>query len=206
MNGKPLSYSQDMQTNDIEIALNEIKKDFGISGKAIKCLEIGPGPRSRLTKGYDDGLFDLRAIDPLADDFKREFGGRDFLLRGRGEEIAELFKPNSIHMIYASNSIDHGDNPEQTFKGINTVLKPNGILIVCGDIKVADCNKWLGLHQHNLWMENSNLLWQNKQMRNKNESKIVVNHEEYLCLTQYSTVLDIDGTKVPWFLGMWKKF
>lgn len=200
----PPDWSQEMPVKDIYYAVKYIENTFKISGKNIKCMDLGSGPRSRLTAGYDADKFDLLAVDPLAYEYCTEFGGRDFLRIGNGEHLGDYFDDNTFHIIYSCNAIDHSLSPSKVIESITKVLKDNGLLIVCGNIKNGDLSKWLGPHQHNLWIEDNTLRWQSKGMRDGTYINITDKHT-YTCIKQYNTWFTEDGNNIPWFLGIWSK-
>jgi len=140
--------------SDIKPAIEEIKKVFN---EKIVVLELGPGPRSRLTEGFREQLFDLVAIDPLADTYKKHLGGNEFLVHGYGETVDKLFSPESFHMTYASNSLDHSKDPFLCFQNMISLTKVNGYIMVQGGIKEGSRANWLGLHKHNMWIEGEDL-------------------------------------------------
>ena len=201
----PQNWSQEMQLKDMYYAVKYIEDKFKITGKDIKCMDLGSGPRSRLTAGYDAGKFDLLAIDPLAYEYVTEFGGRDFLRVGNGEYLEDYFDKNTQHIVYICNALDHSKSPQKTIESITNVLKDNGLLIVCGNINNGDLSKWLGPHQHNLWIENNELRWQNKEMKEKGKFINITDKHLYTCIKQYNSWFTEDGNNIPWFLGIWSK-
>jgi ubiquinone/menaquinone biosynthesis C-methylase UbiE len=200
-----LDWSQKMQLKDIYFSIKYIEDKFKINGKNIKCLDLGSGPRSRLTLGYDANKFDLLAVDPLADEYIREFGGRNFLRVGTGEELANLYDSEFFHVVYSCNAIDHSDSPPEVINAITKVLKKDGLLMVCGNIKNGCVANWLGLHQHNLWIENESLMWQTKEMNEKETFINITDKHIYTCMKQYTTLFTEDGNNIPWFMGIWRK-
>ena len=187
--------------DDISFALKSIESTFNVSGKNIKVLEIGPGPKSNLIPWYDKGVFDLIGVDPLANDYKRELDGGSFLLSGLGEEVDTLFSHNSFHMVYSSNALDHCQDPHKVVAGVFQVLKPQGLFIVCGNEREGSRVFWQGFHQHDLWLESNNLLHSDK---NKNIS-ILIDDEEFSLVNKRDLIYDWQGNKIKWFLGTWKK-
>jgi SAM-dependent methyltransferase len=185
---------------DIDLALKTVKSLFNVFGREIKVLDIGPGPRSSLIKGYEQGDFDLVGIDPLADDYKHELGGGDFLNTGKGEDIEKIFPSNSFHLVYASNSLDHCEDPRKVILGIFQILKSRGILIVCGNEKEGMRSRYQGYHKHNLWIEGETLIHSN--MRGK--ASVLVG-EGFRLMSKRDMVYDWQGSKISWFLGMWQK-
>lgn len=186
--------------SDIKFALNMIKSFFNVSGRNIKILEIGPGPRSNLRRGYEKGDFDLIGVDPLANDYKKELDGDDFLLFGFGEEIGTMFCSNSFHIVYASNALDHCKAPKKVMEGIFQVLKPNGLCIICGNEREGTRTTWIGYHQHDLWIEGKSLIHSDKMGKS---SKLI--NDRFSLVNKRNMIYDWQGNKIKWFLGIWKK-
>lgn len=164
LQGKPESWAQDFHRADVKDCLDVVADNFKIRGTPVKVLELGAGPRSRMTEGYDSGLFDLVAVDPLADRYKKRFSGREFLMTGRGEDVDKKFPAESFHMAYASNAIDHGIDPRRIVEATRRVLKPKGVLAVCGNTCEGEQAGYFGIHRHDLMFQDGQLLWRTKGM------------------------------------------
>lgn len=143
----------DMTHSGVLKMVEYIKEKFNVEGKEFKMLELGPGPRSRLTSEYDKGTFDLIAVDPLADDFSKYLGGREFLIKGTGEELDNMYLPNSFHMGYGSNVLDHCQDIVKSFKNFIDVIKVGGIIIVEGNMNEGERTNWMGLHKYNTYYD-----------------------------------------------------
>jgi len=139
--------------------LDLIEKEFDINGRDIKVLELGPGPRSRLTEDYDKGRFDLVAVDPLADEFKKHLDGRDFLYQGYAETMNNAFPPESFHLSYASNSLDHTQDIQQSFQNMVDLTKVGGMIIVQGNIREGERLNWMGIHKYSIWIEDGDIIY-----------------------------------------------
>ena len=140
---------------DLIFVLQLLRTRFNVM---LRVLELGPGPRSRLTLGYRDGSFDLVAIDPLAEDYKKYLGGEKFLVQGFGEEIDKMFPPETFHMGYASNVLDHSKDPAKCLRNMVSLIKCGGIIIVQGNTNEGDRSEWKGLHRFNIWLDNDKLM------------------------------------------------
>jgi len=186
---------------DIEAALGSMRTMFGVFGKGLKVLEIGPGPRSGLAEGYSCGEYDLVGIDPLAEDYKREFGGREFLRTGGGEDIINIFPPNSFHMVYASNSLDHCKDPHRVVAGVSVVLKPHGVFIVCGNVREGSRTCWQGYHKHDLWVEDKKIMHGDRTGK-----KMVLVGDGFELVKLREMTYDWEGAKIKWFYGEWRKY
>ncbi len=192
-NNRPEGWIEPMH-DDVVPAVSLLKETF--KGD-IKVLELGPGPRSRLTEPYKKKLFDLVAIDPLADDFKKYLGGEDFLMCGYGETVVELFPPETFHMCYASNVLDHSKDPEQCFKNMIELTKNGGLIMVQGNVNEGERTHWTGLHKYNMWIEGDRLMCSTRQ-------------GEPVELTDKTTLERVDGRNVlldgnPWFSVTYRK-
>lgn len=126
-----------------------VKEVFNVDGKDFKMVELGPGPRSRLTSEYDKGTFDLIAVDPLAEDFSKYLGGREFLIKGTGEELDKMYLPNTFHMGYGSNVLDHCQDIVKSFRNFVSIVRVGGIIIVEGNMNEGERTNWMGLHKYN---------------------------------------------------------
>lgn len=125
-----------------------------------KVLDVGSGPISRLAKGIHK--FELYCLDPLAreyDRLHRIIGMKvDFeFVEGNCEELDTIFRAESFHLVYASNSLDHTDNPALCIKCMSDMLKPDGVLFVESHEKEGSHHHWYGLHQYDLMLESPNL-------------------------------------------------
>ncbi len=153
-NNRPEGWIEPMH-GDVIPAISLLKETFR---ERIRVLELGPGPRSRLTEPHRKKLFGLVAVDPLADDFKKYLGGEDFLVHGHGETVDELFSPQTFHMCYASNVLDHSKDPAQCFRNMIELTRIGGLIMVQGNVNEGDRTKWSGLHKYNMWMQGDKLM------------------------------------------------
>jgi len=197
---KDENWAQFMIKEEAEVGLNEIQRTFNKSGTDVKVLELGPGPRSRLTEGWDRDMFTLMAVDPLADYYKNEFKGKPFLWQGNAEDIKRMFPHNYFDMVFASNSIDHSTSPEKIIEGVSEVLRVGGVLIVCGNEKEGTRAKWVGMHKHNLWIEGGKLMWETQ----KTQPKPIL-PDKYVPIQVRSLNYNLEGDAIQWFSGVWKK-
>jgi SAM-dependent methyltransferase len=185
---------------DVRKALNEIGSRFGVSDRDLKVLEIGPGPRTGLAPSYFRGEYDLVGVDPLADEYKREFGGGNFLRKGGGEDIAEMFPAESFHIVYASNSLDHCFDPSKVMVGVSKVLKDGGIFIVSGNVREGSRLRWQGYHKHDLWVDGDKLMHSDRSGKTS-----VLIGDGFDLVKERVMTYDWEGAKIKWFYGEWRK-
>ncbi len=155
---RPEGWTLPFITYEIKSAIFRVKKNMDKRGRNIRVLEIGPGPRSRLTSGYDEELYDLVAIDPLADDFKEHLGGRSFLVQGTAEGMYELYPPQSFDISYASNVLDHTSNPQLCFNNLVELTRVGGYIVIQGNTNEGTRTGWQGLHKHDIWVDGDKLM------------------------------------------------
>jgi len=179
----------------IQSALDYLYKIFG---DKIKILELGPGPLSRLTEGWKEGLYDLISVDPLATEYRKTFVDFEYLTQGVGEEVHTMFPPESFHMSYASNCLDHAQDPLKCFQNMYLLTKPGGIICIDSNVKEGTRARWSGLHQFDIWVEEDRLM-----CKTKNGEPYMLTEGSYLEILEYHDRSHTD--KVPWFSIMFKK-
>lgn len=137
----------------LELILKELNKQF--KNERLRLLEVGSGPTSNLAWGVDEGLFEITAIDPLANIYNRLMKKNNYdypikPIKGTGEEILKLFDKECFHIVFSQNAIDHIVSPKKCILNMYKVLKKRGVLYLCGHVKEGTNQGWLGLHQHDL--------------------------------------------------------
>jgi len=153
---------QEMFDEDVIPAIEYLHNRFG---KQINVFELGPGPVSRLTEGWKNGLFELVAVDPLADEYKRNFRDSPFLVNGYGEYLDTMFEKNSFHMCYASNSLDHVNIPSKCMKNLFYLTKVDGLIMIQGNVREGERTGWIGCHNYNLFLDGNKLMCEEKSGR-----------------------------------------
>lgn len=138
------------------------------SSEPLKVLDVGAGPLSVLAWGVEQNLFELVAIDPLADEYAKLLKQNNINypvspIPGVGEKVAEMFDEESFDIVYSRNALDHTVSPALCIENIVKVLKTGGIFFQGGLTKEGTVSEWTGLHQHDLYPENGNLMRANQQ-------------------------------------------
>jgi SAM-dependent methyltransferase len=132
-------------------------------GRVPAVIELGSGPVSLLGWGVSEGLIDLTAVDPLADEYVRLARKRGLKYpvaprRGRGEELDSLFPRDAFEIAYSSNAIDHAQDPRRCFEALTRVVAPGGAIYCEGFVREGTNAGWDGLHQHDLVPEDGHLV------------------------------------------------
>ena len=133
------------------------------SGKRgqLEVLELGSGPVSLLAWGVEERLFQLTAVDPLADEYARLMAGCSYPVKpvkGFGEQLSALFAPSSFDLAYSSNALDHTRDPRQCMQQLAMMVKDGGLLYCEGFLREGTNAEWEGLHQHDLVPEDGHLV------------------------------------------------
>jgi ubiquinone/menaquinone biosynthesis C-methylase UbiE len=151
--------------NTLKNIIESLKDDFEI----IRCLDVGSGPRSVFYSNYFDNKdnFDLVAVDPLAQFYKRlqnkYFQNYEInSIPGFGEILKKIFPKNYFNVIYSRNAIDHSQSPKKFFDNIYDILKKGGFIILIGFINEGTHQNWSGLHKWDISLEKRNLMLSNQ--------------------------------------------
>jgi SAM-dependent methyltransferase len=133
------------------------------SGATVTGVEIGSGPLSLLAWGVAEGFIDLKAVDPLAEAYQRLLARHGIAypvapVPGSGEALTELFEPDSFDFGFASNSLDHAEDPRGCLAQLATVVAPGGFLYAEGFVREGTNSAWQGVHQHDLILLDGALL------------------------------------------------
>lgn len=132
-------------------------------GEVLHVVEIGSGPLSTLGWAVEQGLCTVTAVDPLADAYNRllDETGVDVPIRpvkGDGERLLELLEPDSCHIAFVANALDHVEDPLRTFRNLATVVKPGGFICMTHFVDEGSHEGWEQLHQWNLRPEDDMVL------------------------------------------------
>ena len=136
-------------------------------GRLARVLEIGSGPFSLLASGVDEGIVTVTALDPLARSYADllKLCGVDFPVRpvpGRGEDLSR-FAARSFDIVYSSNALDHSASPRRCIEQMCEMLPAGGVLLLEGFVREGSQGNWIGLHQHDLFTEQGQLIHVDRQ-------------------------------------------
>ena len=152
----------------------------------VKVLDIGAGPLSPLGWGVDQNLFDLVAIDPLAEEYSKILNKYNISfpvkpIECSGEELTTIFDENSFDIVYCRNALDHMDNPKLVINNIFTVLVNGGYFYLDSFNKEGTHEKWSGLHQHDLFIKKGKLIHSDKRGNKTN----LTSNLKFVCVYQW---------------------
>lgn len=149
---------------------------YHFDDKKIKVLEVGSGPISNLIWGVNEKLFDIIAIDPLADVYKKLLKEYNYTLpiqpiKLTGEEIDKFFREESFHITYSCNALDHTKSPKKTLENMYAVTKKEGFVFITSPIREGAKENWRGLHKWDLDLVNEDLYLSDKKGNQINLTK-----------------------------------
>ncbi len=134
----------------------------------VNILEVGSGPISILASQAQEGLFNLTAIDPLAEEYlgmlrKYKIVNSVKPIKGLCENLLEIFPKESFDIVFSQNALDHAIDVARCIENIHGVLSKDGILFLQGFVREGSHKKWMGLHQHDLAPLNGELIHYDKK-------------------------------------------
>jgi len=133
------------------------------AGAVVRVLDVGAGPLTRLGKVWPDRTLELVPVDPLAAEYKQLL--QRYKLQppvwtevGAGERLLEQFAPNFFDLAYASNSLDHSQDPLRVIEQMFSVVKPGGYVYLWHFAHVGVTERYGGLHQWNFDLKKGDML------------------------------------------------
>ena len=138
--------------------------------KKLNCLKLDQEPNSNLAYYVDNNIFDLIAIDPNANMYRKILKELNYEypiqpLNISGENLLKYFEKNYFHIVFAQNSLDHTQNPILCLKNSYLLLKKYGILYIKSNVKEGSRKNWMGLHKYDIFFQDDKLLLSNKKKK-----------------------------------------
>jgi SAM-dependent methyltransferase len=133
------------------------------AGAAVKLLDVGSGPLTRLGKKWEGRKLEVHAVDPLAEDYKALMARLRISApvapeAGDGETLLQKFPPAYFDLAHASNSLDHAYNPMLAIRQMLAVVKPNCYVYLWHFAHVGCLERYSGLHQWNFEIKGSDMI------------------------------------------------
>lgn len=131
-----------------------------------QVLDVGSGPISLLSGGHRRGEWVLTATDLLANEYQallRSYGHAQATNGVRyvacpGEKLAEVLPTDFFDFISMNNALDHTVSPRTTVEQMVKVSKRGAHIAITGHTCEGTHEKWEGMHQHDLWVEDDRLM------------------------------------------------
>lgn len=129
----------------------------------VKILDVAAGPISCVGWSINGECPQITPIDALATHYLAIL--EEFKLvppvytqQCDGEKIHTLFPPNSFDVVHIRNALDHCYDALMVMRNMLSVLKPGGVLIVCGYTDEAMFGNYDGLHQWNIRVDDGQMI------------------------------------------------
>jgi SAM-dependent methyltransferase len=135
----------------------------------IRILDVGAGPLTSLGKRYDGTHIEITAMDPLADEYDVILAKHGVVpvvrtLKCFGENLTELFRPNTFDLAFARNSLDHSYDPALIICNMLTVVRQGSFVLLEHHIDEAKRQRYEGLHQWNFSLnQNGNFIVESRR-------------------------------------------
>lgn len=174
--------------------------------RVIKVIDVGSGPLSLLVYGHHIQKFELTAVDPLTDEYKRLLKKYKYdisypLLTVAGEELEAHLGKETFDLVWCRNALDHSNNPSKAFSQMVKILRPGGYLILQSFAMEATAQNWHGLHQHDIYLnENYELMCRSKVSDGFQDTRLDSNHSLQV-VTSTEPTQEVKG----WIQIVWKK-
>lgn len=125
----------------------------------VRILDVGAGPFTILGKVWPGRRVTITAIDPLALSYEQLVSEHGFVgpvtrLQANGEDVAQIFGPNSFDLAYARNSLDHAYDP---VAAIEAMLVVAPVVHLEHSSREATKQGHAGLHQWDIFAEGEHL-------------------------------------------------
>lgn len=148
---------------DIYSLVRSLAWAYEANEKTLDILDIGSGPVSMLTNAFHGLQVNLKAADPLADEYEKLWEDktrRRQVVRPvsvAGENLVQQFGNNSFDVTHIRNAIDHAVHPMAVVEQMIGITRKAGLVIIHGFENEAKAENWAGFHQWNMRIVNGEL-------------------------------------------------
>jgi len=129
----------------------------------VRILDVGAGPLTSLGKRWEGRQVEIVTIDPLAAEYKLLL--EKLAIRppvpttfGHGERLLEQFEENEFDLAYASNALDHSQDPLAAIEQMIAVVKPLRYVYLWHFANEGIAEAYGGLHQWNFQIQKGDFL------------------------------------------------
>lgn len=130
-----------------------------IDSERTVFLDVGSGPLSSCGSRTEKTKIEFYAVDPLAAAYrviKKNYKIRTKIQPefGMVEKLYEKYPKNTFDIVHMRNALDHSFNPIMGLLQMIYVCKIGGKIILCHRDNEAEYEKYTGIHQWNLLVQN----------------------------------------------------
>jgi SAM-dependent methyltransferase len=125
-----------------------------LSQRQISILDVGAGPVTKVGYVHPQKDVTIVPVDPLADDYDRLLRAAGLeppvrTIRVAGSRLLEYFGPGRFDIAYATNSLDHSDDPMAIIENMVGVVRNGGSVLLRHARNEGEDKRYEGLHQWN---------------------------------------------------------
>ena len=138
----------------------------------IDILDVGAGPLSILGKKIrnDNRQLRITCSDPLADKYMTLLRKHNIVtsvlnVKANAEQLSDHFAENYFDFIYMRNALDHSFDPLISVGEMIKVLNKNRFIVLEHETNEAENEKYEGLHQWNIIIEQGQFIIWNKSIQ-----------------------------------------
>jgi SAM-dependent methyltransferase len=123
-------------------------------GAVVEILDVGSGPLTRVGRKWAGREVRIIATDPLADHYRAMIQRHKVpapvpVMAAQGERLTGVFSPDRFDLAYASNALDHSDDPLEAISQMLAVVKPLHYVYLWHLANEGIHQSYSGLHQWN---------------------------------------------------------
>ena len=135
---------------------------------AVRILDVGSGPLSRVGRAHPSVSVHVTAVDPLADEYRAlllaHTGDASMApVRGEAEALDRVFKPSSFDLVTMENALDHCRDPLLAIRQMLAVVEPGGVILLLHEENEADAQRYEGGARWNLTEAGGRVLAWNRE-------------------------------------------
>jgi SAM-dependent methyltransferase len=125
-----------------------------LPSREISILDVGAGPVTKVGYTYPEKNLTIVPVDPLADDYDRLLRAAGLeppvrTIRVAGGRLLEHFGSEHFDLAYATNSLDHSDDPMSIIENMVGVVHKGGSVLLRHARNEGEEKRYEGLHQWN---------------------------------------------------------
>ncbi len=134
-----------------------------IKNNKIRILDVGAGPITRIGYKFDGKELEIKACDPLADQYNELLEKHQIVPTVKtenveGEKLTKFYDKGSFDICTAFNCLDHSDNPLEIIKQMVDLCNKDGVVYLRHFENEASVENYKGLHRWNFYLNDADLL------------------------------------------------
>lgn len=120
----------------------------------VSMIDVGAGPLTALGKTYPGKTLEVTATDPLAAEYLQVMNEAGIEppvppVACRGEDLLDMFEPNTFEIAFARNALDHSFDPARVIANMVHLVRVGRFVLLRHRRREAEFESYRGLHQWN---------------------------------------------------------